>query len=306
MMHRPLQLLLRKQKRRFNRSLARVQKCARAFVFSSANRWEVVITVISSRENKLVKEYISLRDKRNKRRETGLFVIEGARLSFDAAQSGTELTAVFITPEAQEKYADYCSAIERTGAPVYQITSKVASHLADTRTSQGIFCIAKMRDTSLDITNLNPNGLYLALENLQDPGNLGTILRTAEAMGIDGILLSSGCTDIYSPKVVRASMGAVFRIDFVSGLDLTTALSTLKAKGHTVLAAVAKGGEDLLSVDFSKGAVAVIGNEGNGLTDDCIKACSKSVTVRMRGRAESLNAAAAATVIIWEMTKKLM
>lgn len=246
-----------------------------------------------------------LRDKRNRRRETGLFVIEGARLSYDAAQSGTKLTAVFITPEARDKYADYFGAIVQTGAPVYEITSQVASHLADTRTSQGIFCIAKMRDTSLDIANLKPNGSYLALENLQDPGNLGTILRTAEAMGIDGIMLSLGCTDIYSPKVVRASMGAVFRIDFASGLDLPAALSALKAKGHTVLAAVAKGGEDLLSFDFSKGAVAVIGNEGNGLTEDCIRACSKGVTVRMRGRAESLNAAAAATVIIWEMTKKL-
>lgn len=183
------------------------------------------------------------------------------------------------------------------------MTGTLAKQLADTGTTQGVFCIVEMPQNSFGVDTLNPEGKYLALEDIQDPGNLGTILRTAEAMGIDGVLLSAGCTDIYSPKVVRASMGAVFRLPFCAGVDMPKAAQELKSKGMKVYAAVAEGGEDILSADLSGGVVAVIGNEGNGLTRECIDSCSARLTVRMRGRAESLNAAAAATVIIWEITK---
>lgn len=260
-------------------------------------------TVISSRENKLVKAYNGYRTNKAKRHDAGLFVVEGARLVHDAIISGAEITDAFVTADARLKFEDCCSLLEKTGAAVYEVTPAIANALADTRTPQGIFCIVKMRKNELDISKMNPHGSYLALENLQDPGNLGMILRTAEAMGIDGVILSSGCVDIYSPKVVRASMGAVFRIKFAASVDLISVLSGLKSEGHNVYAAVAHGGEDIRTLELKNGAVAVIGNEGNGLTDDCADICNAKLTVRMGGRAESLNAAAAATVILWEMTK---
>lgn len=250
-----------------------------------------------------MKEYTGLRDKKSKRRETGSFVIEGARLANDALLSGAKVTAAFITEQAREKYADCCLALEQSGAPVYDVTPAVAGCLADTPSTQGIFCTVYITSGSLEINEIDHQGAYLALEDIQDPGNLGTILRTAEAMGIKGVLLSTGCTDVYSPKVVRASMGAVFRLPFYTGVNMPDAAALLKSKGMKIYAAVANGGDDILAADLDGGVIAVIGNEGNGLTQECIEACSGRITVRMQGRAESLNAAAAATVIIWEITK---
>lgn len=262
-------------------------------------------TLISSRENKLIKEYIKLRDRKAKRREEKLFVVEGARLSYDAALSGAVITEAFFTADARERYSQYFSLVEKNAKSLYEITENVAAALADTLTSQDIFCVVKIPDKKQTIENLDINGVYLCLENIQDPGNLGTILRTSEAMGINAVLLSDGCTDTFSPKVVRASMGAVFRLPVLSSLDMVNAVEALKAKGISVYAAVAKDGDDITKLNLSHGAAAVIGNEGNGLTDETIAACTAKATVIMRGRAESLNAAAAATVIIWEMTKNL-
>lgn len=157
----------------------------------------------------------------------------------------------------------------------------------------------------LNLNELDKNGAYLLLEDIQDPGNLGTVLRTAEAMGINAVILSSGCTDVFSPKVVRASMGAVFRLPILYGFGIINAVESLKSLNIRVYAAVADGGEDILKLNLGEGTAAVIGNEGSGLTDVCIEACTGKVNIRMRGRAESLNAATAASVIIWEMTKNL-
>lgn len=219
--------------------------------------------------------------------------------------SGAKITAAFLTRQAREKYSGCCLAVEKSGAPVYDVTPAVADFLADTRSTQGIFCVAKMPRDGLEAEKVDPHGAYLALEDIQDPGNLGTILRTAEAMGIDGVLLSAGCTDVYSPKAVRASMGAVFRLPLCTGVGMPETVTLLRSKGMGVYAAVADGGENILTAGLENGVVAVIGNEGSGLTEKCIEACSGRITIRMRGRAESLNAAAAAAVIIWEISKKL-
>lgn len=232
-------------------------------------------------------------------------MVEGARLAYDAVLSGAVITDSFITAKAHEKYPDCCRSIEKTGRRVYEVSPAVAGVLSDTQNSQGIFCIVKKPPSDFELEQINTKGKYLALENIQDPGNLGTMLRTAEAMGIDGVLLSSGCVDVFSPKVVRASMGAVFRLSFFTGLDMPNTVSRLVSKGMKVYAAVADGGEDILKTDFCGGVAAVIGNEGNGLTRECVNACTGKITINMRGRAESLNAAAAATVIIWEITKNL-
>lgn len=272
-------------------------------ILSGLPRLEELRMLISSRENRIVKEYTGLRDQCRRRREAKKFVVEGARLANDALLSGANISAAFITGQAREKYGDCCTALEESGAPIFDVTPSVAGLLADTRSAQGIFCIVDMPENGLRFENINPQGAYLVLEDIQDPGNLGTMLRTAEAMGIDGVLLSAGCTDIYSPKVVRASMGAVFRLPFCADVDIIDSAELLKAKGIKVYAAVADGGGDMLAADLDGGVAAVIGNEGNGLTPECVNACSGRITVRMRGRAESLNAAAAATVIIWEMTK---
>jgi RNA methyltransferase, TrmH family len=304
--------LSRKPRLRFKfRFSARVQRCSRAFSYHGHRiKTQTRIlspggthTRISSRENKLVKEYTALRDRKVKRRDAGQFVIEGARLAADAIASGATLVSAFVTDEARAKYGDCCALLDQRGMPVYDVTDAVAATLCDTKTAQGIFCIVEMPTDRLSLKTVKKTGVYLLLEDIQDPGNLGTMLRTAEATGIDGVVLSAGCTDLYSPKVVRASMGALFRLPFIAGVSLPETIGAMRTAGIRVFAALAAGGEDTLTADLSGGVAVVIGNEGNGLSPGCVAACSSAVTVRMRGRAESLNAAAAATILIWEMTR---
>lgn len=269
-----------------------------------ASKKGITMALISSRDNKLIRDYIALRDDKHKRRELGKFVIEGARLAKDALHSGAQIGAAFVSPQAREHYLEVCTALDEAGIEVYDITAGVAHFLADTKNEQGIFCIIEIAGITLELENFSADGAYLALENIQDPGNLGTMLRTAEAMGLDGAILSEGCTDVYSPKTVRASMGAVFRLPIIVGSNLLQDITLLKSKGVKFYAAVADSdAKSILETDLSGGVVIVIGNEGSGLTKECQNACDQSVTIRMRGRAESLNAAAAGSVIMWEMTK---
>ena len=129
---------------------------------------------------------------------------------------------------------------------------------------------------------------------------MGTILRTAEAFGVDGVIVSKDCCDIYSPKVVRGSMGAVFRVNVVTAEEFTEYIQQLTESGINTYASTPRNAENIRNIDFSQGGVMLIGNEGNGLREDTINACSKRVRINMRGRAESLNAAAAAAVLLYE------
>lgn len=264
-----------------------------------------MLTLISSKDNRLIKEYNKLKEKKAYRKETGLFVVEGARLSYDSALSKMKIVTAFITEEALEKYKSYTDLVIKKAEYFHTVTDKVSEVMSDTKTSQGIFLIVKMPKSKVSLEDINKEGSYLLLEDLQDPGNLGTILRTAEAMGITEVMISKGSTDVYSPKVIRASMGAVARLNIFSELDIIETVGLIRSKGITVFAAVATNGKDVETLKLCGGNAVVIGNEGNGLTEGCIDCCSEKLTIHMRGRAESLNAAAAATILIWEMTKGL-
>lgn len=258
---------------------------------------------ITSRDNPLVRDYVRLREHRARRRESGCFVLEGVRLLDDAMESGVRLETVFFTQSACEKHASLRARVEKTGARLCVIGDAAAAKLADTAAPQGVFATAFMLDKVFSLDKINLCGAYAALENVRDPGNLGTILRTAEALGLSGVLLSEGCADIYAPKVVRASMGAVFRTAFFETDDLPAALALLRGRGMQTLAALAGGTTRLLTqLELHGGMVVAIGNEAAGLSDACVEACTP-FTIPMRGRAESLNAAAAAAIVMWEMMR---
>ena len=256
---------------------------------------------ITSRENPAVRDFTRLCASAGYRRSTGRFALEGARLTQDALDSGVRVERAFLTPEAAERHADLRDALERAGATTCGVPDALAEKMADTRSTQGILCTAFMLDNRVELDKIDMYGVYAGLENLQDPGNLGTVLRTAEALGVTGVVLSRGCADVYSPKVVRAAMGAVFRVPFVYAPDFTDALARLRAQGLKAYAAVADpSAGDIRKAELTGGVVAVIGNEGRGLTPEAVGACDARVTVPMRGRAESLNAAAAASIVLWE------
>lgn len=260
---------------------------------------------LSSRDNPLVKEYAALCDSAKRRREAGLFPVEGVRLTMDALQSGTHIRTVFFETQALIRHASLAAELKRAGVVLYEITDTVAAKLSRTGTTQGVFCEAGMLDKGFSPDKIDRNGAYLAAEEVQDPGNMGALLRSAEALGFDGVLLSPGCADLYAPKVTRASMGAVFRLSWMRVESLPATIAALSTRGMKTLAAVAdRSAEDLTKLDLTGGVVACVGNEGNGLSDALVKACAVRATIPMRGRAESLNAAAAAAILMWEIEKQ--
>lgn len=257
---------------------------------------------ITSRDNPRVKELRRLLTDTRYRRETGLFVCEGARLCEDAARSGMVQEWAFVTPHAREKYAGLLALVESTCKQVYTVSEELARYLADTATPQGVFSVCR-RPKAPEET-LPEIGRWLALEDVQDPANIGAVIRTAEAMGAAGLLLSAGCCDPYSPKVLRASMGGVFRLPLYETADMAEAVSRLQARGFTCYAAVVdESAEPLTAVRFGGNSVCLVGNEGNGLRETTAAACDRRITIPMAGRAESLNAAMAAGILLWEMTK---
>lgn len=256
---------------------------------------------ITSRENRIIKEYRRLSSDAKYRRECGLFVTEGARLCGDAVRSHIVIETALFTDRARRQYTDTVMAVESVARQTVEIPESLSDYLGDTDTPQGIFCVCHIPVLAHtpDVT-----GRYAALERIQDPGNLGTMIRTAEALGLCGLFLSDGCCDPYSPKVLRSSMGGVFRLPLIAVGVLAEQLPQLHREGFRSFACVVD--KDVATVQqtrFLNGSVCVIGNEGSGLLDDTIAACSERITIPMEGRAESLNASMAAGIVFWEMVR---
>lgn len=257
---------------------------------------------ITSRENTAVKEIQKLTKSAKRRAESRLFVIEGARLCADALQSGVQLQTVCIMQGAQEKHAVLIKSLCASAEKAYLMPKHLFCALSNTVTPQGVLCVCRMREEAFHLDG----GSYIGLENIQDPQNMGTILRTAEALGITGVILSGGCCDIYSPKVLRGSMGAVFRLNFLITDDLPAYALEMKRNGFVTFGAVAdRGAQPITRLPLAgeEKAVVFIGNEGNGLTQALLDVCGKKTTIPMGGRAESLNAATAASIVMWEMVR---
>lgn len=256
--------------------------------------------IITSKTNPRVKSAAALLDRRE-RKKTGLFLLEGARLCADAAGNGVTVETLFVTQEAAVKYAAECDVISRAANSAYCVSDAVAEKLSDTLHPQGVFCVCRMPQT---VPSVDPDGLYVFLDNIQNPDNLGAISRTAEALGFAGLIVSAGC-DIYSPKALRASMGALLRFPVIVAADGAALLRECAEKGMRLLATVPdRDAEDITKVTLSSGAVLVVGNEGSGVSDETLALCADRVTIPMAGRAESLNAAAAAAIAMWEIKRK--
>ncbi len=259
---------------------------------------------VSSKDNRWVKEWRALARDAKSRRQSGCFALEGARLCGDAAASGVTITTLLYTPSAAEAYADIVTRLKETAEQVVEITDALAKYMADTTHPQGVFCIVKSLDNQISFDTINIMGCYGVLEDIQDPGNLGTIIRTAEALGLDGLILSGGCCDVYNPKVLRGSMGGVFRLPILITDDLPQTIAVLQQRGMKAYACVVDADATAVhTLRYSGGRLCVIGNEGNGLSPQVTAACAERITIRMAGRAESLNASMAAGIVLWEMTR---
>lgn len=256
---------------------------------------------LDSVSNEKIKSAVKIAASSKARKETGLFFLEGLRLCRDSALTGSVIRYAFFTDKAYEKFTADAEFISSKANEVYLISEGVSDKLALTQTSQGFFCICE-KDDSLSLSSIDTAGKYIALENIQDPANLGAICRTAEALGINGAVLC-GCCDRYSPKSQRAAMGSLLRLPVYESADLCSDIQLLKEKGMRIYATSPdSSAEKITRVSMDGGVVCVIGNEGNGVSDKVFSLCEK-VTIPMKGNAESLNASMAAAITMWEMMR---
>lgn len=254
---------------------------------------------ITAKDNQFVKRVVKLQSSARFRRESGMFVCEGLRLCNDAALSNIRFSALAVSDSALKKYPNDISVLESNSEMVYYVNDTVFSKMCDTATPQGVIGVVRIDD--IISRPFDKNGKYIALENIQDPANLGAVSRTAEAFGVTGLVLSNDGCDPFSPKALRASMGALFRIP----LFLTDNLTGFFVSHNIVTYAcvVDSDAKQVGDIVFENGCAALIGNEGNGLKDETKRSCNQRITIPMSGRAESLNAAVAASIIIWEMQR---
>lgn len=258
---------------------------------------------ITSKENKLVKEYIKLNNSKQYRYEKKEFVLEGVKLLCEAYNSNVKIERLFVTKACLQKNESKLSEVV-AGTKAYFITGDVEKKLAAAKTPQGVYAVCKMLDNENTVDKIYNSGKYIMLCDLQDTGNVGTIIRTAEAVGIDGVIVSKNTCDIYSLKVIRGSMGSVFRVPFYIADDINETVSLLNENGIQTIATVPDStAEDITHIGYSVPTVALIGNEGNGLDESVAMMCKKRGTIKMHGKTESLNASVAACILMWEMTK---
>lgn len=249
---------------------------------------------ISSRDNAKIKYACRLVQSAAFRRSEGRFVAEGRKLCPELCK-GAALEMLFYTAQAAQKIP------ELTALPGehYLIEEHVADKLADVGTHQGVFGV--FRTPQHTPGELRPGGRYLALERVQDPGNVGTLVRSAAAFGFDAVILSEGCASPYAPKTLRASMGAAVRVPVIETASLVPLLQKMRSDGIVCLAAALYNSLPLSETqsNYPGGVCVVIGSEGQGLVQPTIEACSAAVRIPMTDKVESLNAGIAGSVLLW-------
>ena len=281
--------------------------------------------MITSSNNQQIKEIMQLQKKSKTRWQQRVFVVEGPRM---VAETPKELVRKIYMSEAffrENISADperSYSGFGREGSQfdgglsmldwkrwmagcAYEIVSDaVFKSVSDTKTPQGILCLVRMPEYTLADLLKSDCPHLLLLESIQDPGNLGTMLRTGEGAGVDGIIMNRTTVDLFNPKVIRATMGSLYRVPFVLVDDLAETAMELKRHGIALYAAHLKGTEPYNAPDYTKGTAFLIGNEGNGLTDAAAALADTYIRIPMEGKVESLNAAIAATLLMYEVHRQ--
>lgn len=242
---------------------------------------------------------LQLQKKSKARNEEGVFVVEGIRMFQEVPKNLVK--KVYLSETLFNKKKDEWNLKD---FPVEILSDQVFSHVSDTKTPQGILCIVRQQQYEMEKLLSKANPHFVVLDNLQDPGNLGTILRTAEGAGVDGIFMSKDCVDIYNPKTIRSTMGSIYRIPFVYVDNLEELLDSFRQKKITSYAADLDGRQSYDLENYKKGTAILIGNEGNGLRKEISDAADVKVQIPMQGKVESLNAAIAASVLMFEVSRQ--
>ena len=256
--------------------------------------------VITSTSNEQIKKLIQLKEKSKVRKTTGTFTVEGKKMFVEIPAE--DLVSVYVSETFLKENGELVKEKK------YQIVSdQVFKKISDTVTPQGIVAVVKQKSYSIDYIIEKRNkekSCIVVLDRLQDPGNMGTIFRTAEGAGVDGIFMSTNCVDIYNPKTIRSTMGSVYRVPFVIAPDLQDVFAWFKKQGICSYAAHLKGKGWYDEESYTGGTAFLIGNEGNGLTDATAGQADCLIRIPMEGQLESLNAGVAAAILMYEASRQ--
>ena len=252
-----------------------------------------MITSAGNPKLRLIRELL---DRSRTRRQEGAFMIEGIR-SFEEAPRN-QIIEVFVSESFRKRHPEIDGEV---------IKEEIFQKLSDVKTPQGIMAAVKIRRYALeDILRPGMKGsrLYLVLEGIQDPGNVGTMIRTAEGAGAAGIIMDRSTADAYAPKVVRSTMGSIFRVPFIYVDDLSPVVGRLKQCGVYVYAADMNGEEEFGQAEYNEKTAFLIGNEGNGLSPELERKADKRVSIPMMGRVKSLNAAVSSALFLYDYRRQ--
>lgn len=250
--------------------------------------------MITSTSNPRVRQVIQWQSKAKERHRDRVFVVEGLKMFLEAPEH--LIREVYLSEGVQSQ--DLTDKLARTGYET--VSDNVFAKMSDTRSPQGILAVIEQPQYELNQLLNTANPLFLILEDLQDPGNLGTILRTGEGAGITGVIMSEHTVDVFNPKVIRSTMGSIYRVPFLYETDLPATIRRLHAAGVTSYAAHLKGETYYDSFSFQEPTAFLIGNEGKGLSKELSEAASAYLKIPMEGELESLNASVAAALLMYE------
>lgn len=258
--------------------------------------------MITSNSNPQIKNLVKLMKSKSCREEQGTFIVEGSKMFLEARELGL-LKKIFITEEYYKELL--VQEPHRWRDADYEIIGdSVMKSVSDTITPQGVIGLAKKAEYEPEELLCKGEGRYLFLENIRDPGNLGTLIRTAEGAGMTAVFLSKESTDIYNPKVVRATMGSIFRMPFVYCEDFLETLKIAKKKEIQLFAAYLEGSRPYFDVNYKGKYGILIGNEAKGLSKKVVLEAHERIRIPMEGKVESLNAAVAGALIMYEATRQ--
>jgi TrmH family RNA methyltransferase len=252
-----------------------------------------------------ISEFSKLRTKKG-RNQQGRFLIEGLRLCEEAADSSWPIESVLFTAPFEQKPRGrlLLKRLQKRNAELVPVKTQVLEKLSDTVTAQGVVCVAETKSLTLEDLWERNLRVTVALDGIRDPGNVGTLIRTADAFGVDGVILSSDTVELHNPKVVRSSMGSVFHLPILDEVDLEKTLARLKVRKFSILGTDVKSGRGIETLNPSGKVCLLIGSEAKGLNRRLLELCDRIVHIHTSGQAESLNVAVAGGILLYEIMKK--
>ncbi len=260
---------------------------------------------ISSKDNERVKYTKSLLKSKNRQKESK-YIIEGYRILTLAIECNADLDYVFIneTFEDKDEHNEFLKVLEENNIKIFKTTNKIFKELVDTENTQGILGVVKFKERKIEHNIDNNDKFVLILDRIQDPGNMGTIIRTADAAGIDAIVALKGCVDIYNPKVIRSTMGSIFDMKIIHATQ-EECINELRNNNFKIVSSYLETDNYYHKTNYDNKVALVIGNEANGVNDDLIKESDILVKIPIYGNAESLNAAISSAILMYEIKKYL-